>query len=434
MSIRRVVVSRWFGLTDLALVLLSAGIWVAWPKSGWLPLGIALLPWAARLAAGQFPVRKTIFDIPVGLFLLTALVGVWAAFDPLAAWAKFWIINASILLFYALANQPKETLWTIARLFGLAGALLAVYFSVTNDWQAQPADLAALNGLGLRWMSIRPATSWPTIQANMAGGILAMLFPFPLAVGFHARSTRNHWTELLYAALCAAIIAGGLLLTSSRGAWLALLVGLGVCTSGVLSQAASAHWGRPVGRLLLPVALFFGLLALGWGSQAPGGLMGLANRLPGLTNGSSRLNLALGALRLIGDFPLTGGGLGSFAGLYSQYIEVTPFFLFAYSHNFLLDVALEQGVIGGVTVLGIYVGSVWLAARQAASTGRESLLSWAALAGLLAVCLHGLVDDALYGGPGTPLLFLLPGYVVALRDTAVGFSPGKSEARQPAAG
>jgi hypothetical protein len=39
-------------------------------------------------------------------------------------------------------------------------------------------------------------------------------------------------------------------------------------------------------------------------------------------------------------------------------------------------------------------------------------LSLATLASLVAVLLHGLVDDALYGNRGTPLLLLVPGMAV----------------------
>jgi tetratricopeptide (TPR) repeat protein len=49
-------------------------------------------------------------------------------------------------------------------------------------------------------------------------------------------------------------------------------------------------------------------------------------------------------------------------------------------------------------------------------------LQLAVLAGLVVLMVHGLVDDALYGMRGTPLLFLIPGIGVALRYSSVSNS------------
>jgi tetratricopeptide (TPR) repeat protein len=146
------------------------------------------------------------------------------------------------------------------------------------------------------------------------------------------------------------------------------------------------------------------------------------------------LDLARSAVDLIADFPFTGGGLAAFAGLFSQYIRITPFFLFAYSHNFYLDVTLEQGVVGGLVSLWIFLGSGWLLARQVFAGHKDSKTAWltsAALASWLVICLHGLVDDALYGMNGTPLLFFLPGIAVALSQAnpPAVLDHGKTKAR-----
>jgi tetratricopeptide (TPR) repeat protein len=118
---------------------------------------------------------------------------------------------------------------------------------------------------------------------------------------------------------------------------------------------------------------------------------------------------------LVSDFPFTGGGLASFPGLYSRYVMSVPVFLFGYAHNLFLDLALEQGIIGLLSFVFILGGSFWLI------IGRESsaLLDGAVLAGLVVMALHGLVDNPLYGERGTPLLFLLPGFAVALDLTAL---------------
>jgi hypothetical protein len=132
----------------------------------------------------------------------------------------------------------------------------------------------------------------------------------------------------------------------------------------------------------------------------PGGLIALFDRLPGLASGESRLDLATSAGKLIEDYPFTGGGLRSFPGLFSQYIMVTPYFLFAYSHNFYLDIILEQGFLGGLALLVLILGSAIILARQILVDREDhqlKILGEAVFIGLIVILVHGLVDDALYG-------------------------------------
>jgi hypothetical protein len=163
----------------------------------------------------------------------------------------------------------------------------------------------------------------------------------------------------------------------------------------------------------------------------PGGLIALFDRLPGLASGESRLDLAISAGKLIEDYPFTGGGLRSFPGLFSQYIMVTPYFLFAYSHNFYLDIILEQGFLGGLALLVLILGSAIILARQILVDREDhqlKILGEAVFIGLIVILVHGLVDDALYGDLGTPLLLLLPGIAVMLVRS---WQPADVTAEQP---
>jgi len=104
-------------------------------------------------------------------------------------------------------------------------------------------------------------------------------------------------------------------------------------------------------------------------------------------------------------------------GLFSQYIMVTPYFLFSYSQNFYLDIFFEQGLFGGIAILILVLGAAWMLARRVWDAGEVSLvgyLSEAVLVGILIMLIHGLVDDPLYGDAGTPLLLLLPSLAIML--------------------
>ena len=309
----RLVSSRWFALADLILVLGCGAIWIAWPAAGGWPILIALLPWAVRLAAGLFPFQKSILDFPIIAFLLTAGVGVWAAYNREAALVKFWILISAVLLYYAIAGQPKVNLAVLTGLFGVFGVCIAVYFLLSQDWSNNSlGDFGGIDRIGI-WVTLsRPDLNLWELPPNQVGGLLALLLPFSLAFGLD--SWKKHKRSLIVIAiLCATVMVVGLILTSSRGAWLALLVGMGIWGLWWLSEKIARGELRKAGTIF--GAFLAGLLILGLVGVmlTPGGVLGLTNRLPGLPDGGSRLNLAKSALQLISDFPLTGGGLMVFS-------------------------------------------------------------------------------------------------------------------------
>jgi tetratricopeptide (TPR) repeat protein len=98
---------------------------------------------------------------------------------------------------------------------------------------------------------------------------------------------------------------------------------------------------------------------------------------------------------LIQDLPLTGIGLGrQFGMVYSTYTLLIQYLFLSYSHNFYLEVWLEQGLLG-VTAL------LWLMAAhyQAAWTHKEAgddLLFQSTWLGVTAILVHGVTDARQY--------------------------------------
>ncbi len=415
----KLVEDRWFPIVDLGCAVAGAVLWFA--AAGlvsWQPLLLVLLPWLVRLLAGRSPFQRTCFDLPVLVFLLTALVGVWAAYDRTAAWSKFWILLSAVFLFYALAGQSRRDAWMVVGFLGVSSGLVGIYFLLSNNWQVIPADIGVLQRLALRWMRIRPNLRLMGIHPNAAGGVLAVLIPYLLAFAVYGWR-RKRWELVGITAVTAPFTFFAFLMTSSRAAWLAVAVAAAVWFLWWFSRVT--YQKTPLTREamfgLMVLALFgTGLIvALLWA----GGPVGLLSWLPGADNSTSRLELMQRTLQLWQDFPYTGGGLASFAGLYSTYIAVTPFFLFSYGHNFWLDVLLEQGPVGFLALLGVLVAAFWLLrpparGREQAIAKEVRIFRWATFVSLIVMVLHGLMDDALYGTLGTPLLLLLPGMAVYL--------------------
>ncbi len=422
---------RWFALADLSCAALAAAWWTTRLSIGWWPLTIGLVPWVLRALAGRAPFRHTAFDALVALFGLTAVGGVWAAYNRETAEAKFWVIAGAILLFYAVAGQPRANLGIVTGLLVACSALISASFLLGHDWRRDPADFAGLNQLGAWWTAWRPTVDLRAPPPNFAGGQLAALVPLAVAgLGWSWRARQRQWC--IATVLAGAVVLAGLVMTSSRAAWLALAAGAGVWMIWRLCVWSARRTRLHPKSLFVIACLTLFLLLVCLALAQPAGPIGLVDNLPGLQDGSSRLSLALNTYRLVADLPFIGGGLGSFPGLYSHYMLGIPVFMFGYSHNLYLDVALEQGVLGAAALAGIMLGGLWLVgshAQRPSAMASSPPLHWPIVVGLVVLCLHGLLDDAFYGLQGTPMLFVLTGLAAAASTPGPALAKRTSTAR-----
>jgi hypothetical protein len=311
----------------------------------------------------------------------------------------------------------------IAGFWALLGVSIAIYFLLTNDWQIKPAKVEILNQIGLWWMRTRPLIRAQGIHPNDAGGLMALLTPFLLAIGVRAWREKQIYFMTLTILGCF-LISWGLLLTTSRGAWLAFCIAMGIWLIWSLSGfgARKFQW-RQLSIFLAAVGLL-GSLSLMLVILYPNMILSVLGSLPGPASAPSRLELFHNTTDLIADFPITGGGLRNFPGLYSQYILGIPFFYLIDSHNIFLDLALEQGIFGFLVVVIVFIGTIWILitdnAQMVSGIISNDLLRWAILTSLLVMCLHGLVDDYVYGDLGSPLLFFQAGMAISLTQLDSG--------------
>jgi hypothetical protein len=152
----RLVENRWFIFGELLWFSTAAILWALIPQIGWRLLPLALLPWVVRILARRFPFKRTYFDLLLLIFALTAFMGVWAAYDRESALAKFWLLVAGILLFYSLADQPRDNLWLVAGLISAIGVGVSAFFLLTQDWLENPAKINLVQQAAAWWMGIRP--------------------------------------------------------------------------------------------------------------------------------------------------------------------------------------------------------------------------------------------------------------------------------------
>ena len=410
----------WLPYLDLACATLATGLWFALPQIGAWPLVVALFPWLLRFIWTGRPTQRTPFDLPLALFVLTAALAVWAAYDRDTAWTKFWLIVGAVLLFYAFANARITPVMVRVGLITGFALGLSLYFLVTNDWALWPAEFGSVTRLGQRLQSLLPPVQGPRLNPNDVGGLLGMMLPF-VAWGVlrhwlldePSPSTKGRaaWLRLLWAWLALALVLFGLLMTSSRGAWLAcgmagLLGGLWWLVVPLEPNAKGQRWialGLAVAGLI--VAVVIGTLWL------------VAEEIsfaqffdPGTW--FNRLEFQRNSLILAKDYSLVGAGLDGFEMLYSSYALLIHVGFIFHSYNLFLGIAIDQGLPGLLALVWMWVLFAVLAWRHIGQPKPESgqmkdqssLVRIAALS-MLIVLLHGTVDTALYGR-GVLFLFL----------------------------
>ena len=368
--------------------------------------------------------RPTGTDLALTAFLATAAMGVWTAYDRPGAWERFLLILAGTALGVVIARTPPGRLSDVADAAGALGAGMALVFLLTIPWGNSATELSQLKNLANWWPANAPSMALPPLAPDRAAGLLAVLVPLCLvsAILTFRRRAVGRW--LVAGSLTLMIL--GLLATSSRAAWVALLAGaVAAAWAGLWRRSGSL---RGVGRIALVLAMLL-IAGLAWGATR--GLEDTAlGRLADLLaspDGVSRLTLARDTLDLIGDFPLTGAGLGSFPGLYSRYILAIPQPYLDHAHNLYLDIALSQGALALVAFAALLLGGM---ARSASGVARENgladrgLLQWAAFAGLIVLAVYGLVDDPLENGVGLTLLFLYPAMTISLQQGARSVQAG----------
>jgi hypothetical protein len=400
--LRQITANRWFALLDFLLVIMSGVAWVFIPELGiWFTLA-ALLPWVVRLLAGKHPFQRTPFDWLMAVFLMTAWVGYWAAYDQTAAWIKAWLIVTSVLMYFALSAQPRRNMRSLSMISFFMGLGVAVYFFLTHDFTGSTERIL------IWWMGHRPQAGWPAIHHGYISGLLVIM---NLSASYWLWSVRKKgpgfFTTVLKVVLVLGLglVIGAFILTMSRGILAAAACGLGVWLLWKIT-ALDRFVTKPGMKALFPVLvlLYLGIIVayVYLGPARAGGSMG-----PGEYGNNTRAEVFERGAYFLGDYPFTGAGLGSFPGLYSQYIISVPFFYFVNSYNLFLDVSIEQGLIGGLAFLLIYLGSLWFVSRAIIieSSPETRFFCWLGLFTLVVTIVHGLFYDYLYNGAGTMLLF-----------------------------
>ena len=409
-----------FVFGELIFIVLCGAVWLVSPQLGIWFILIALALFLTRLFIGQ--VRLNSFDWLILVFLITVGSGYWAAYDQATAWTKLWFIITGVLLFYSLRAQPRENLIGVSVLLFCVGIGVSLYFFLTYDFVSAPRRIEFVNKLGRWLMGIRPQTGWTPIIPNYTAGLAAITAPFILYPIWKMRNGGRNpakWFNVFVAAGLG-IVGLALFMATSRGVLLAIGSGVGAWLLWRLTQSdrIKSHFKSESGFPVLLLIYLCAIIAFLYAGPAQwGGVISNSN----FYGTGSRAELFSRSLYLVLDYPITGGGLGAFPGLYSHYLLGIPFFYIPNSHNLFLDVTIEQGLFGGLSFLAIYATSVWTMAGSVSKKGGNRIFKWITLFSLIIAVVQGMVSTYLYNGAGSMLSLFLIGLSLNEYDNDMPF-------------
>lgn len=371
-----------------------------------LALAGLYLSWLIRAFASRYSGQKTGVKVnwPLVAYFGITLLSVFVAQDIGFSLFEVWLLLEACLVYFYIAGNVRtreDVVFVVSVL--LAACLLESVVMIILRFTGMPSTIWGLpthihidNDPKEGFMRIGGTVGSP----NFAAAYLSISLTCAASVLFTTLGRLYKW--LATAVLGLGSIA--LILTFSRGGWLALALSL--------TLLCLVTWRRRGLSLKAPITVLV-LLAL---LYVPfHSLVGA--RLFGDDRGSaeSRIPLMNLAFRIIEDHPLLGVGANNFTVAMGPYLtsEFRQAFLFAVHNKYLLVLA-ETGIGGLIGFLAFFAGTMrkgWQCWNF-----QDRLLSPLALgfaAGIAGHMVHMTVD-VFRGRPTQQLLWLIAGLLVAM--------------------
>ena len=318
------------------------------------------------------------------IWLLSALLSLLVTADPNKTLVQFMKWMSGFVLFYIciIVVRKRPFLLLLAKIIILSGLVFALLAPIGVNWnlvKGVPIPAAIYNMFPL----ILPNTIHPNVMASI------MILILPLSLAYTLAYPANKIEKAGYF-LLTGFMGLVLLLTKSRGGYVAGAVGVII----VLWLLQKKRWAL----LLTGGSIIAAAILLFTSSVASNEIV------TGVTDPGTmqfRFEVWRIALWMMGDFPFTGIGMGSFndvaVRLYPFPIVKDPG-----THNVFLQVGVDLGIPGLVTYVGIiglmfYLGFSTL--KTANKTHDKAIFGIMAggLGSLAAYSLHSLLDNGLWG-------------------------------------
>ena len=360
---------------------------------------------------------------------------------------RFELVDLGVLLFGALTlfggiftKGGISSLFSAIMYFGF----LCIYFLIVNSYIRKTwiyrgiklmvvlTSLVAIAGIldgGEVSASIVDMEKFGSISAranaffgnpNMLGAYLVIVFPFALA---QTKSTKNGLIKALYS-IGALAMAGCIVLTWSRGAWLGLIVALVVYL--LVSDFRSIWLVILGGASFVPAVIY---LAPQTVSERLISTVTMAD-----SSIQYRLNIWEGVLDMIGDYFWTGIGVGenAFKNVYSGY-AVSGTETVMHSHSLFLQIIVELGIIGlavFLLVMLMFSQKCFAGVKERRRGSKSRLMISAGYASVCGALVAGITDHIFYNYRVFLVFWIFVGLTVALTKINEKEKSKVSEARK----
>jgi O-antigen ligase len=363
---------------------------------------LLLVAWGCRQwSRQQLEISNHVLYRPMAAFFAVALVQwlIGATAYRLATYQHLLLYAAyGALVFVATQSlrRGSQFVW-MAKAVTAYGALLA-FFAVLQG-------IAPNGKLYWLWPSAQGGAIYgPYVNHNHYAGLMELLMPFPLVLGA-SRFTEGN--RRLAVTAIAALMAGSIFLSGSRGGMLAFLAQIVVLTVLVL-RSQRVNWRQPLmlGGILI---LIVGFLVWLGGNELTRRLVSIHAETQTEVAGGVRVTIDQDCLRMLSRKPLLGWGLGTFPVAYPQFRSFYSSFFVNQAHNDYLQLLVETGLVGFAISLWFLV----LVFRQAVGKLKDwtetstGTLTAAALLGCVGILVHSFLDFNLQIPANAALFFVL---------------------------
>lgn len=366
---------------------LMAGVWITHRIAQRKPL-LKLEITPALIAVGGFVVAGALSGFSA------ASTGVW-----LNDWLK-WVFVFSLMLLVMTDGRWEWILFALA-MAGIANALVGIWIYFGGSG----AEHFLISGSNYRAFGTFE-------QPNPFGGFMGMLAPLLGAVGFaylrlawtarHRAASRLRLAQTAFYGFAAAITSAALVMSWSRGAWLAFGLAAGV----VLVSLPRKLW---ISAAVVALIVIAGIGAILSGRLPISITERIGSAFTDLVKVSDVRGVAVSpenyavierlahwqaAVEMARISPLTGIGLGNYEVVYPQVRLMAWKFPLGHAHNYYLNVLAETGMIGAAAY-----GAMWLimAALTWRARRHPDPVASAAAAGLLGswtyIAIHSITDQ-----------------------------------------
>jgi O-antigen ligase len=328
------------------------------------------------------------------------------AVQLLFGWTAYWhetLTQALLYVAYAsLAFLAVQCLRRSSQAKALGGFVATYGFAV--------ASFALLQGLSpngkIYWIRTPRFGGWiygPYVNHNHYAGLMEMLVPVPLVFCL-SRYARGRLRTV--AAVGAAVMAGTIFFSGSRGGMLAFIAELIVLGVVMIKMRRGTATAAGIGVFAI---LVVGLLIWIGGVDLTKRIATIGTETRQELSGGLRWSVNKDGLRMFAQKPILGWGLGTFPTVYPQFRSFYSNFFVNEAHDDYLQLLVETGVLGFAIMTWFLIALYRNALRKLRDWPNEinGTVTLVCLLGCTGILVHSFVDFNLQVPANAALFYVL---------------------------